>query len=124
MTDPIESGVTMPTHACNSIQDVLRQDAENVAAAVRMGETMVRQGSITQAKHEQGVRVLREAGPEMAAFCAGYCNVGRCAMKGFGKELVGANPEYMSDEDRARAEFYGAVDVTRYVSEMRLGVNL
>lgn len=120
----MESGVGLPPHACEAIEGVLKQDGQNVAAATEIAQRRVRAGWMTPQDLARQQEAIKAAGPEMARFCSQYCNVGRCAMQRFGKDLVGVDPSELSEEDKARLGFYRTVDETRYVTEMRLGVAL
>lgn len=113
-----------PEHICDGLARVVEQGQyANTEFKRRLAKKVVA-GEMDRGEAHRQALELGDPGAEMMEYCGAHCGSGRCAMDGFGIELVGADPKALSESDREKLDFFITVDTTRACAEMAAGIFL
>lgn len=125
MSKPSKKPEGAPGHICDALTAVVNSEASSDARFTERLRQQVESGSITQQEAETKLANLPPgSSPDMLEYCRNNCGASLCAMRGYGVELVGVDPEELNAADRAKLDFFVNVDVTRRIAEISLGIAL
>jgi hypothetical protein len=123
MNGPIIIPEDAPPYICADLLNVVALESESDGRFLEELEAQVQSGRITQADASRTIDEFPgSVRDEILGYCRDNCSAGHCAMKGFGVELVGADPSALSEADRAKFSFFTTVDAARACGKMSLGM--
>ncbi len=124
MTKPIQVPEGAPAHVCADLVGAIDLERSSDDRWLDELQRKIDVGEITQGDADRDIADFPDSARErLFDFCERNCGPGKCAMKGFGVELVSVNPNELSDADREKLDFFRSVDVIRFTGKMSVGIS-
>ncbi len=125
MSKPIHIPEGAPEHICKGLVLEIDRETRNETTYLDELQRKIDTGEMTQGDVDRELAAFPpSAKTELLGYCATNCSPVKCALKGFGIELVDADYDTLSPSDKAKLEFFSTIDRNRYLSEIAIGINL
>lgn len=123
--DVITIPTDSPPYICSDLLRVVDLEAASEGRVIETLEERINDGEMTEGDALRFIDDFPESDRDyLLGYCRDNCSAGNCAMKGFGVELTGINPEVtsLSETEQAKLEFFCTVDAVRACGKMSMGI--